>query len=1307
MIMRQSWFTRGARLVLAVTALVLVAGVTPAAAKPKPGVKRAGSNLFALVFQNMNVNNQFCPVLNTGEVCVAPSGSGVAEGGFWPKGTPDSYIFNSGLQLGAVIPSTAGFAWAGDTIGAFFMDPRGDQQDGSPITLVYNSLDAGDQAQWPTDGVVTDTSVYNGVLIGRNSVSQEDLWFRSWDGSPSRLGGRTHPMGVSVDVRGMAWNYPSGNEDIMYFVYTFTNVTSSDPNDYNNATSPNPTAEYRAGLAALGAQFQQQNNAAFGVTIPVHGYAFDQLFAAFFEDCDVGTDNVSNNYSTPLFPFAMGVCYEGPFNETSWTGTPGAYPTNIFTAPTFASAPGFTAVKYLKSPTDTLTGKEFGITIFSNTVNGATGYPDPVGVKQLYRYLSGTSSPAKGDLSCTNQGNQLALHYCVLWQAKTDTRFFESSGPFQLKPGQSSTIVVAYLNGPPVNNATLAAAQAAKDLQPGFSLPAESLAAHPNSVRPIESVMGEIGYSDDNADGRIEQGEVRSVPRSLLDKASKAQAVFDVKFLLPFAPAAPTFFLIPGDNQVTVVWQKSATEDPATGGDPYFAIASDPTNILYDPNFRKFDVEGYRIYRGRTSGALQLIAQFDYAGTTMLDYMGQFEYTNCAPELGVQTGCPVTFDSAGIRTVSNAVPLTSPVLQVPVGGRGVLASGGVIVTQADTAVTGGNTGNPPLTDTGVNFAYIDRSVRNLFQYFYSVTAFDINSIVSGPTSLESARATKAVTPRAASGNVRQTVSVQGVFGSDGTQLNTGASYPPIDPNTGTFSANMPPANDASLVLSGASEALSPGDVTLTIDSISTGFVAGIGPPPPNIYITMKSGSTTLHQVVPSPVGAFSDDITSYPYSFQAPLVSYDSGAARRFGLHFTVDARMPISFTGTAIALTGTSPGNLLRARYVNTGGTPKAGNYLGHSRWFDDGGAEPANPTVTSDPDSLHNSGGLKGVAKIWSPSFMRNNKCTGTSCNEGTTPFPVAPTERGWAYGSASNWYPGDFVVTWAADSSISVQDVSNHVTLPFVPNGGTGWGFVNTRALLAAGLNDTTTCCGIGNDGIGTPSINNIGYYDVYGVQGGCNYWGVPCALYENKAQVQGVDFNSDGVADGQGIGLVVNGEFFIMQLSNGQLPAAGTKWHLRAVTGLMSATCAPALGPEMTGCTNYTFTGGPRPSFAPGLTYKISVTQGFGVDSAKSGDLSLVHTVPDPYYITNALEITPSAKVMKFVNLPSRAIIRIYSVSGVLVQTLTHNDQTGGSEQAWDLRSRSNQFVASGVYFYHVEGPDGQTKVGRFTVVQFAP
>ena len=71
------------------------------------------------------------------------------------------------------------------------------------------------------------------------------------------------------------------------------------------------------------------------------------------------------------------------------------------------------------------------------------------------------------------------------------------------------------------------------------------------------------------------------------------------------------------------------------------------------------------------------------------------------------------------------------------------------------------------------------------------------------------------------------------------------------------------------------------------------------------------------------------------------------------------------------------------------------------------------------------------------------------------------------------------------------------------------------------------------------------------------------------------------------------------------------------------------------------------------------------------------------------------------------MPMRAIIRIYSVSGVLVAVIPFDDPTGGGEATWNLRNRNNQFVASGVYFYHIETPGGQTKIGRFTVVNFAP
>ena len=42
-----------------------------------------------------------------------------------------------------------------------------------------------------------------------------------------------------------------------------------------------------------------------------------------------------------------------------------------------------------------------------------------------------------------------------------------------------------------------------------------------------------------------------------------------------------------------------------------------PDQGQYDPSYRQFDVEGYRVYRGRTDSpnTLQLLAQFDKAGT--------------------------------------------------------------------------------------------------------------------------------------------------------------------------------------------------------------------------------------------------------------------------------------------------------------------------------------------------------------------------------------------------------------------------------------------------------------------------------------------------------------------------------------------------------------------------------------------------------------------------------------------------------------------------------------------------------------------
>src|SRR6266487_2969133 len=212
--MRSTWWTRAVRATLAAALLATTAGAGVAAAKPIRPAKRSGMNLFALTFGVMNVNRVYCGINNLGELCVDPTNSPVVGGGFWPKGTPDQYIFNSGLQLAGTIPGSAGFAWANDTVGAYFFDARGTQVQGDAVTLVYNSLDASDAAAWPNGAVVRDTAIYSSVLIGRNNISQQDLWTRAWDGNPAFLSGRTHPMGIMVEERGLAWNFPTGNEDI-------------------------------------------------------------------------------------------------------------------------------------------------------------------------------------------------------------------------------------------------------------------------------------------------------------------------------------------------------------------------------------------------------------------------------------------------------------------------------------------------------------------------------------------------------------------------------------------------------------------------------------------------------------------------------------------------------------------------------------------------------------------------------------------------------------------------------------------------------------------------------------------------------------------------------------------------------------------------------------------------------------------------------------------------------------------------------------------------------------------------------------
>ena len=95
--------------------------------------------------------------------------------------------------------------------------------------------------------------------------------------------------------------------------------------------------------------------------------------------------------------------------------------------------------------------------------------------------------------------------------------------------------------------------------------------------------------------------------------------------------------------------------------------------------------------------------------------------------------------------------------------------------------------------------------------------------------------------------------------------------------------------------------------------------------------------------------------------------------------------------------------------------------------------------------------------------------------------------------------------------------------------------------------------------------------------------------------------------------------------------------------------------------------------------------------------------LVTVVPNPYRGSAAWEQTYFDKIA-FINLPVMCDIYIYTLGGDHVVTLEHRGW-GGDEgtEYWDLVSRNEQEVVSGLYFYRIETEDDYV-VGKFAIIK---
>ncbi|NNG15429.1 MAG: hypothetical protein HKM89_03030, partial [Gemmatimonadales bacterium] len=1074
-------------------------------------------------------------------------------------------------------------------------------------------------------------------------------------------------------------------------------------------------------------EFHSRNNASFGITLPTSGYTVDPLFAAFGTDMDVAS--AGTNWAGVILPFALGTTYDGEFDRfQGWTFDP-----SIFSKPFFAGS-GFVGVKYLKSPTGA-----GAIQLYSNTENGGQ-FGDPQNTTQLYRYLSGEISVAAGDEPC-NSGDPTLTRICYLNNSRHfDMRFYQSSTPLTLGPGGLGTIVVSYIFAAPVAVGGCIAGPCG-DLPPGQQVaqvggvdtPIHGNAALMISpgVPIVDSIAGYLGFTEgklnnqgvpEPIDGIVTQPEYDVVPGSLLGKSLTAQAIFDAQFLLPFSPDAPDFFLVPGDNQVTVLWRPSASESQP---DPFFAVASDPASALYDPNYRDFDVEGYRVYRGRVdaSNELTLIGEFDYSGTSMRDYAGQVNPDPlCAPEIAITTGCAVAFGpfTPGLPRIEFvSVPLTGQIVQVKLGERAALADGTAIVLTADTAVTGGGSGFSTLSDNGVPFVFVDNAVRNNFRYFYSVTAFDVNSWQSGPSNLESARNTKSVIPVRPASNYENSSSLTTALFGRGVELCTGPAgdnpcrdlpIPAIDPATGTFSGPMPPADGWSIAFGDFVQSViaAPGNFAARLDSVQLGNGAWGGVQDVYWYTGISGNDQVTFSMAhlennlegidatPPTANAYSSSLSN---TFEA--VAIDGGLASRYGGNNSYKLQGQVGITSPGVYLmqgTGRSSSLLF------ADGVPNEalwdGSFYDGPRWFDganETGAHPAGGNCAPNCDmtvtgNFNNSGFLTGVTTIYQPMNY-------TTMNFSYREF------AGAGQGAAR---AADMRVYWGAGGAVdSVIDLTHNVPVSFKATADGTWGFLSFSAQTGSPGSDI--------DDPTTLSIDDFPCVAPLHLDGnsrvGCTGAAAPYAL-SATAELGPIGFVTADWRDpanyygrtGTGFAMYITGNFFLFEMS--ALPAAGTEWTLRDYAGgVYGGKGTDLTGTVVNDAGDYGFLSAVRPMTAVGAEMRALFDVVNQVNLPTADDLSQVHTVPDPYYVTSEFETTTVSKVIKFVNLPERVIIRIYSSSGVLVALLEHNTTTFGGSEDWNVRNRNNQVVASGVYFYHLES-GGQRRVGRMTIVNFA-
>ncbi len=150
--------------------------------------------------------------------------------------------------------------------------------------------------------------------------------------------------------------------------------------------------------------------------------------------------------------------------------------------------------------------------------------------------------------------------------------------------------------------------------------------------------------------------------------------------------------------------------------------------------------------------------------------------------------------------------------------------------------------------------------------------------------------------------------------------------------------------------------------------------------------------------------------------------------------------------------------------------------------------------------------------------------------------------------------------------------------------------------------------------------------------------------------------------------------------------------------------------PAENPVAPAAGDVYFIGTNRP-FSAEDRYSFKTDAARVEETQAANTLDQIRVVPNPYVVTNAIEPLDlqnprdrGERRLYFDLLPQRCTIRIFTVTGELVDVIEHETAIDNGQAFWNLTTRDNFPIAYGVYIYHVDAGALGQKIGRFAVIK---